>query len=117
MHADMTDESLMLAYRDGDVKAFATLYERHRGSLHRLIQRQCGSAALAEELFQDVWMNVIRASARYEVSAKFTTWIYRIAHNRVIDHYREHARVELESFGEDIPSEVETLADMVHRQP
>ena len=86
--ADASDESLMLAYRDGDAGAFDRLYERHRGGVYRYLLRQCRNAALAEELFQDVWMNLIRARASYAVQAKFSTYLYRIAHNRLMDHFR-----------------------------
>ena len=82
------DEELMNRYRDGDAHAFEVLYTRHKGPLYRYLLRQCGAAALAEELFQDVWMKLIRARERYEARAKFTTWLYTLAHNRLIDHYR-----------------------------
>ena len=82
------DEELMLRYRDGDVAAFDTLYARHRGPLFRYLARQCGERAIAEELFQDVWMNLIRSRQRYEVRASFKTLLYRMAHNRLVDHYR-----------------------------
>lgn len=78
----------MLAYRDGDAAAFDRLYDRHRGGVYRYLLRQCRNAALADELFQDVWMNLIRARAGYTVQAKFSTYLYRIAHNRLIDHFR-----------------------------
>ena len=78
----------MLAYRDGDSRAFESLYARHKGGLYRYLARQCREPAVAEELFQDVWMNLIRARARYAVQAKFATYLYRLAHNRLIDHYR-----------------------------
>lgn len=84
----ISDETLMSRYRDGDARAFELLYERHRGPLYRYFLRQCGVAAVAEELYQDVWMKLIRARADYEVRAKFTTWLYHMAHNRLIDHYR-----------------------------
>lgn len=84
----LTDEMLMSRYRDGDAGAFETLYARHRGALFRYFLRQCRRRALAEEMFQDVWTSVIRARDRYEPKAKFTTWLYRIAHNRLVDHYR-----------------------------
>ena len=86
--ADASDESLMLAYRDGDAGAFDRLYERHRGGVYRYLLRQCRNAALAEELFQDVGMNLIRARASYEVQAKFSTNLYRIAHKRLRDLFR-----------------------------
>ena len=68
-----SDEALMSAYRDGDNGAFEILYHRHRGGLYRFLLRQCGTAAVAEELFQDVWMNLIRARRRYLPQARFAT--------------------------------------------
>jgi RNA polymerase sigma-70 factor (ECF subfamily) len=85
---EASDEALMIAYRDGDSRAFQALYARHRGGLYRFLLRQCGAAALAEELFQDVWLNVIRARMRYAPEARFATYLYRIAHNRLVDHFR-----------------------------
>lgn len=85
---DATDETLMLGYRDGDAAAFDVLYSRHKGGIYRYLLRQCRNAALADELFQDVWMNLIRARTVYTVQAKFSTYLYRIAHNRLMDHFR-----------------------------
>ena len=78
----------MLAYAGGDAAAFATLYERHKGPLFRFVLRSVKSRGEAEELFQDVWTKVIEARARYAPKAKFTTWLYTIAHNRLVDHWR-----------------------------
>jgi RNA polymerase sigma-70 factor (ECF subfamily) len=89
------DEALMLAYAAGDAAAFDALYARHKGGVYRFLLRQCGSASIADELFQDVWMNVIRVRKSYEPTAKYSTWLYRIAHNRLIDHWRASGRVEL----------------------
>jgi len=89
MNKGPSDELLMLAYRDGDASAFEILYKRYRGSMYRYLLRQCGSASVAEELFQDVWMNLIRARERYEVKASFSTYVFQMAHNRLIDHYRK----------------------------
>jgi len=91
---DPGDEALMLAYAAGDAGAFDMLYARHKGGVYRYLVRHCGNASTADELFQDVWMNVIRARAAYAPSAKFATWLYRIAHNRLVDHWRNHARAE-----------------------
>jgi RNA polymerase sigma-70 factor (ECF subfamily) len=87
-----TDEGLMLAYRDGEGATFETLYARWRGPLYRYFLRQCGHAGQADELFQDVFMRVIGAAAGYEPTARFTTWLFRIAHNRLIDHWRKTGR-------------------------
>jgi len=82
------DEQLMLAYREGDAGAFDQLYRRHKGALFRFVLRSVRERALAEELYQEIWMRAIEARARYEVQAKFTTWLYTIAHNRLVDHWR-----------------------------
>ena len=89
MNKGPSDELLMLAYRDGDASAFEILYKRYRGSMYRYLLRQCGSASVAEELFQDVWMNLVRSRERYEVKASFSTYVFQMAHNRIIDHYRK----------------------------
>jgi RNA polymerase sigma-70 factor (ECF subfamily) len=91
------DEDLMLAYAAGDAAAFDVLYTRHKGGVYRYLLRQCRHGGIADELFQDVWMNLIRARASYVPSAKFTTWLYRLAHNRLIDHYRATSHVSLVS--------------------
>jgi RNA polymerase sigma-70 factor, ECF subfamily len=88
------DEELMLRYGRGDAEAFETLYLRHRGPLYRFLLRQLADAATAEELFQDVWMRVIAFRGRYEARAKFSSWVYAIAHNRLMDFYRASGRAK-----------------------
>jgi RNA polymerase sigma-70 factor (ECF subfamily) len=88
-----TDETLMLAWRDGEEAAFEALYARHRARLFRYLLHQCRQREQADEMFQEIWMSVIRARSGYEVSAKFTTWLYRIAHNRLIDGFRARGRL------------------------
>lgn len=102
----MNDETLMLAYCGGDAVAFEHLYSRHKGGVYRYLKRQCSNEAIAEELFQDVWMNIVRARKRYEASAKFTTWLYHIAHNRLIDHYRKHSHLPA-SYEDESTDEIE----------
>ena len=88
----------MLAYRDGDAGAFEKLYARHRGALYRFVLRSLKDRAVAEELFQEAWIRVIEARERYAPSARFTTWLYTIAHNLLVDHWRRKGLtlVELE---------------------
>jgi RNA polymerase sigma-70 factor (ECF subfamily) len=83
------DEQLMLAYREGDAGAFEALYKRHKGALYRFVMRSIRDRATAEEIYQEIWMRAIEARGRYEVQAKFTTWLYTIAHNRLVDHWRK----------------------------
>ncbi|MBK8508821.1 MAG: RNA polymerase sigma factor [Candidatus Competibacter sp.] len=100
---DDADETLMLRYQHGDAGAFARLYERHKGPLYRYLLRQCGQPTVAEELFQDSWLKLIAARASYTVQARFATWLYRIAHNRLVDHYRASARGLPVSYADDCP--------------
>ena len=78
----------MLDYRDGAAAAFEALYARHKTPLFRFVLRSVRERGQAEELHQDIWMRVIEARARYQPQARFTTWLYTIAHNRLVDHWR-----------------------------
>ena len=112
MTDEMSDEALMLAYREGDAAAFEALYRRWRGRLYGYLLRQCGNAAHADELFQDIWLKIVGARRGYEVAAKFSTWLFRIAHNRLIDHYRAQGRaahVSLVSYDDD-PADADRVA-------
>lgn len=106
------DEALMLAYARGAAHAFDALYARHRNGVYRYLLRHCGSAAVADELFQDVWMNVIRARAAYAPSARFATWLYTLAHHRIVDHWRAtgHATTISVDADEATSAAVESLA-------
>lgn len=94
MGSGPADEELMLRYGGGDAGAFEALYRRHRGPLYRFLVRQVSDAATAEELFQDVWMRVIDFRGRYEARAKFSSWVFAIAHNRLMDFYRASGRAK-----------------------
>ena len=114
--AEAPDEDLMLAYARGSMDAFDTLYRRHKGPLYRYLVRQCRDASAAEELFQDIWANLVRARESYVVTARFTTWLYRLAHNRLIDHYRRRAPASLASF-DDEDAGLPEPASPAHERP
>ena len=95
-----TDEQLMSYYRDGDTQAFKSLYQRYRTKLYNYLLRQCSNKATTDELFQDTWTSLIKARETYRESAKFSTYLYRIAHNKLIDHYRRNSKAALESYDE-----------------
>jgi len=85
------DEELMMAYaNNNDQAAFATLYTRHKASLYRYCVRMLGNEALGAELFQDAWSKIIKARARYQVKAKFKTYLFHVAHNLIIDQWRKN---------------------------
>ena len=98
-----SDEELMLAYAGGDAGAFEALYAKHKGALFRFVLRSMKVRGEAEELYQDVWMKVIEARARYAPQAKFTTWLYTIAHNRLVDHWRVKGLTVVSLDDEDRP--------------
>src|SRR5207253_5908125 len=97
------DEQLMLAYRDGNAAAFETLYARYRARLYRFVLRSVKSRAIGEELFQEIWMRVIEAKARYTPQARFTTWLYTIAHNHLVDHWRKRGLTLVALEADDVP--------------
>jgi RNA polymerase sigma-70 factor (ECF subfamily) len=116
-----SDEALMLAYGAGDAAAFDTLYARHKGGVYRYLLRHCRNAGVADELFQDVWMNAIRVRASYAPTAKFTTWLYTLAHNRLVDHWRATGQVKFASIDDDGEGEtrdiVESLPSAANDEP
>lgn len=89
-----TDEQLMHRYRDGDGAAFEALYRRHRGPVYRYLQRLASTDIDVESLYQDTWMRVIESRWQWRHDQPFKPWLYRIAHNRVIDVLRREGRTE-----------------------
>ncbi|MEZ9523710.1 sigma-70 family RNA polymerase sigma factor [Enterovibrio norvegicus] len=102
---NIPDEQLMLQFREGNQPAFAALYQRHKGSLYRYFLRQLGAgcSGRAEELYQDVWYRVIDKRESYVPTAKFTTWLYHIAHHLVIDEHRK--RLSENAYAAQLPDE------------
>ena len=92
MDTDPADSALMLRYRDGDVAAFEALYRRHKDALYRYLLQRCRQAAAAEDVFQDTWGKIINARENYRPTAKFTTFLFHVAHNCFVDHLRRNAR-------------------------
>ncbi len=84
----LSDEQLMQDYLAGSTAAFDVLYARYRGPLYRYIVRLCADCPEAEELFQDVWLRLVRSGSQWNPDQRFKPWLFRIAHNRVVDHWR-----------------------------
>ncbi|MFJ2528222.1 RNA polymerase sigma factor [Pseudomonas helmanticensis] len=85
-----SDEALLARYREGDGAAFEILYARHRQGLYRFLLGLGGKPELADEVFQETWLSLIRSSSQPQGRAIFRTWLYQIARNRLIDHWRKH---------------------------
>jgi RNA polymerase sigma-70 factor (ECF subfamily) len=92
----ISDAEVMLLVKTGDESAFAYLVHKYRRQMVGFMYRMCHNPATAEELAQEVFLRVYRSRASYEASAKFNTWLYRIATNLAVNHARDtrHERPE-----------------------
>lgn len=84
-----TDEQLMAAVQDGQSPALGELFHRHHAALYRYFVRMSGSASLSEDLTQEVFLRMLRKSETWQREARFSSWMYRIAHNAFVDHTRK----------------------------
>lgn len=114
LSTDDADETLMLRYAAGDMAAFDTLYGRHELAVWRFVLRSVKIQAVADDLLQDVWFAVARNAGSYEARAKFRTWLFTLAHNRLVDHLRtarNHTSLDvIDDSGEGRPGLADTLA-------
>jgi RNA polymerase sigma-70 factor, ECF subfamily len=92
----ISDVDVMLRVKTGDESAFAYLVQKYRRPMVGFMYRMCHNPSTAEELAQEVFLRVYRSRTTYEPSAKFTTWLYRIATNLAVNHARDtrHERAE-----------------------
>ena len=86
---ELTDADIMLRVKTGDESAFQYLVEKYRRPMVSFMYRMAHNAAAAEDLAQEVFLRVYRSREGYEPSAKFTTWLYRIATNLAVNHARD----------------------------
>ena len=86
------DAELMLRVREGDDTSFALLLEKHRGPVVNFMQRMVENRAVAEELAQEVFLRVYRSRQTYEPTAKFTTWLFRIATHLALNAIRDNKK-------------------------
>ena len=86
------DAQLMLRVREGDDTSFALLLDRHRGPVVHFLYRMVQNQAVSEELAQEVFLRVYRSRATYEPTAKFTTWLFRIATHVALNSIRDRKK-------------------------
>jgi RNA polymerase sigma-70 factor (ECF subfamily) len=101
-NAAASDNELMTAFAGGDADAFTVLYERHLGGLLNFFFRLSWDRALAEDLTQETLIRAFKSANTWTPSAKFTTWLYRVARNLWIDHIRS-ARIRRDGGSLDAP--------------
>jgi RNA polymerase sigma-70 factor (ECF subfamily) len=92
----LSDAQVMLRVKAGDQSAFDYLVQKYRRPMLSFMYRMVHNTAVAEDLAQEVFLRVYRSRENYEASAKFTTWLYRIASNLAVNHARDtrHQRPE-----------------------
>jgi RNA polymerase sigma-70 factor (ECF subfamily) len=102
------DAELMLRVKDGDGASFGVLLEKHRSSVIHFLFRMVQNQAVAEELAQEVFLRVYRSRATYEPTAKFTTWLFRIAThlalNALRDGKNQRCEERLDERADDMPA-------------
>lgn len=117
MPQPLPDETLMLSYRDGDLLAFRELYRRHSQGLYLFIAWRSPRRDWVDEIVQDSWANLHRARAGYMPTARFRTFLFHIARNRLIDALRMQAGTVLASEmggGDDDSQSFNALVDATY---
>jgi RNA polymerase sigma factor (sigma-70 family) len=109
-----TDEALMARYANGDVPSFEALYRRHELRVWRYLERNTRNRATADELMQEVWFAVARDAQRYQPTARFSTWLFTIAHNRMIDSLRANRR---QTSLDELGYEADVVIDQLMAEP
>jgi RNA polymerase sigma-70 factor (ECF subfamily) len=110
-----SDEQLMLAYAAGDANAFDRLYHNYRAPLYRFILRQVKDPVSSNDIYQQCWEKVIKGRQGYRSKSPFAAWLFRIARNTVVDHFRRQANSpshELPELASDTAGPQAALADV-----
>lgn len=111
------DSELVKRCTDGDDEAFEMLYNRYRLQLYSYLNKLLpGQTATVDDLFQQTWVKVLDVLPRYQDKNRFLSWVFRIAHNLAIDHFRRESRQEFVEVHERIPDEGTVPWDRVHRE-
>src|SRR4029077_19746631 len=101
--ADPSEKRLVESARRHDPEAVSELYRRYSGQIYRFCLFRVGEDATAQDLTEDVFLNMLEYLPRYvDKGRPFVAWLYRIAHDRVVDHYRRHARRPTEELTESV---------------
>src|ERR1043165_888385 len=101
------DTALMLRVKMGDTPAFTTLVEKYKQPVMNLAYRSLRDLTEAEDLAQNVFVQVFKSAARYEITAKFSTWLFTIARNLCLNEIRRRSRHPAESLDAPHPEQEE----------
>jgi len=110
------DAELMLRVKEGDAASFGLLLEKHRSAVIHFLYRMVQSHAIAEELAQEVFLRVYRSRATYEPTAKFTTWLFRIATHLALNWLRDGKNERSQQYLDDTADEM-PVRQVLDRKP
>ncbi len=103
MDEELTDPELVSAFKNGDAEALGALMARHQAALYGYLLRLTRSSAAADDIFQEVFLKLVRNPAAYGEREKFKAWLFTVARNAAMDHFRRESsrgEVPLEGTGE-----------------
>ncbi len=109
----MDDNILIKAYISGDYSAFVTLYKRHKGGVYRYVKRQLNDPSKVDDVFQEIWAKVVNRIDTFNHTSSFTTWLYAIARNNLIDEVR-HMRVVEKAIDTEASTEQTASVSSIH---
>ena len=107
----------MARFARGDADAFEKLYRRHELRVFRYLHRNLRNEAGANDLMQEVWFAVVRNAVSYQPTAKFTTWLFTIAHHRMVDMIRATSRLQSLDAGDTAAVDGSSLLDSLAADP
>src|ERR1700690_3883795 len=116
---EISDAEMMLRVKAGDDSAFDYLVQKYRRPMIGFMYRMARNTAAAEDLAQEVFLRVYRSRSNYEPSAKFSTWLYRIATNLGVNHARDtrHERAASTIYLDEVDAETGTTPDVADTTP
>lgn len=112
-----SDGALVRQWRNGDEEAFNMLYDRYRLPLYSYLNRLVtGQPALVDELYQQTWIRVLDKLPNYRDRSAFVSWLFRIAHNLAVDHFRRTARLKPVTDEQRLPEQAPDPQRKVERE-
>lgn len=89
---EVSDKKLVTSYLKGDEKALETFYLRYERMLYGYIYRKVRNSDVTQDLFQEIWMKIVKNMGKLGTFSQVKSWVFRIAHNHIIDYYRKEGR-------------------------
>lgn len=106
-----SDAQLVSAYLSGKQAAFECLYRRYKSAVFHFIRRQSSNLNIAEDLAQETWFAAISSMKNYQQKAAFKTWIFQVAHNKLVDYWRKN-KVDCSALYDEVLQGIQSKSDL-----